>query len=96
MAGGRIDLCIISMCFVSFLSNSAYALIAPFLPFEFQKNGVPLTMMGYIFRYPSHKADASQHVFPCCHSVLTFGGSSPLKTREEALHSDRTLHNGKC
>ncbi len=47
----KFDLCIFSMCFVSFLSNSAYAIIAPFLPFEFEKNDIPLTMMGYIFRY---------------------------------------------
>jgi MFS family permease len=37
------------MCFVSFLSNSAYALIAPFLPFLFAEQGIPLGFMGYIF-----------------------------------------------
>ena len=31
------------------LSNSAYALIAPFLPLELSKEGVPLELFGYIF-----------------------------------------------
>lgn len=31
------------------LSNSAYALVAPFLPIELEKKGVPLSLFGYIF-----------------------------------------------
>ncbi len=37
------------MCATSGLSNSAYALIAPFLPFEFKEKGVPQVMVGWIF-----------------------------------------------
>jgi MFS family permease len=46
---GKLDLTILSMMFVSFLSNSAYALIAPFLPFLFAEKGIELSLMGYIF-----------------------------------------------
>lgn len=35
-----LDLTIISMFAITALSNSAYALIAPFLPFEFEKKEV--------------------------------------------------------
>lgn len=45
----KIDVCIASMCLVSFLSNSAYALIAPFLPFLFAEKGISLGFMGIIF-----------------------------------------------
>jgi MFS family permease len=31
------------------MANSAYAIIAPFLPFEFQRKGIDETWMGYIF-----------------------------------------------
>jgi MFS family permease len=31
------------------LSNSAYAIIAPFLPFEFKKKGIDQEWIGYIF-----------------------------------------------
>lgn len=34
---------------ITALSNSAYALIAPFLPFEFAKKGVNPHVMGYVF-----------------------------------------------
>lgn len=45
----KLDLVVCSMFFITALSNSAYALIAPFLPFEFERKGVDLTLMGYIF-----------------------------------------------
>ena len=45
----KFDLIICSMFTITALSNSAYALIAPFLPFEFARKGVDLTLMGYIF-----------------------------------------------
>jgi len=47
--GLPLDLTICSMFFITALSNSAYALVAPFLPFEFQRKGVHQETMGYIF-----------------------------------------------
>lgn len=44
-----VDVTVLSLMFVSLLSNSAYSLCAPFLPFEFARKNVPLTMNGYIF-----------------------------------------------
>ena len=41
------------MCMITALSNSAYALIAPFLPIELVSQGVPLYMFGYIFSFYS-------------------------------------------
>jgi hypothetical protein len=46
----KLDLTLFSICLVSALSNCGYALIAPFLPLEFESKGVSLTLMGYIFR----------------------------------------------
>ncbi len=43
------DLTIISMFAITALSNSAYALIAPFLPFEFEKKSIDQSLVGYIF-----------------------------------------------
>lgn len=37
------------MCLITALSNSAYALIAPFLPIELARFGVPIWLFGYIF-----------------------------------------------
>jgi len=37
---GFLDVTIISMFSITALSNSAYAIIAPFLPFEFEKKGI--------------------------------------------------------
>lgn len=45
----KCDLGLISMCTITILSNSAYALIAPFFPIELIKVGVPIEMFGYIF-----------------------------------------------
>jgi MFS family permease len=46
---GIIDATIFSMFVITALSNSAYAIIAPFLPFEFEKKGISQSMVGYIF-----------------------------------------------
>ena len=46
---GFFDLTIVSIFFITALSNSAYALIAPFLPFEFKKKGINQSVVGYIF-----------------------------------------------
>jgi hypothetical protein len=46
----KCDVGLISMCTITMLSNSAYALIAPFLPIELVKVGVPIELFGYIFR----------------------------------------------
>lgn len=40
---------LISMCLITLVSNCAYALIAPFLPLELIKAGIPLHLFGYIF-----------------------------------------------
>lgn len=45
-----IDFTIIGICAITTLSNCAYALIAPFMPLEFERKGVPLSLSGYIFR----------------------------------------------
>lgn len=37
------------MCIITVLSNCAYALIAPFLPIELVRIGVPVELFGYIF-----------------------------------------------
>ena len=44
-----VDLVVLGMMFIITLSNSAYSIIAPFMPFEFQNKGVDLSLMGYIF-----------------------------------------------
>jgi len=52
-AGGGGDLpmngLVISILGITALSNSAYAIIAPFLPFEFQSKDIDQTWIGYIF-----------------------------------------------
>ena len=45
----KCDCKLLSLCLITLLSNSAYALIAPFLPQELQIKGIPLYMFGYIF-----------------------------------------------
>jgi|JI9StandDraft_1071089.scaffolds.fasta_scaffold275962_1 MFS family permease len=40
---------VVAMLSVTCLSNSAYAMVAPFLPFEFQRKGISQTYMGYVF-----------------------------------------------
>jgi MFS family permease len=40
---------VLSILGITALSNSAYAIIAPFLPFEFEKKGVEASWLGYIF-----------------------------------------------
>lgn len=37
------------ICISTFVSNSAYMLIAPFLPLEFKMKGVSQDMVGIIF-----------------------------------------------
>jgi hypothetical protein len=37
---GNIDITLVSMLMITALSNSAYAVIAPFLPFQFEEKGV--------------------------------------------------------
>lgn len=46
-----LDWTILGLCAITTLSNCAYALIAPFMPLELAKKGVPLSLSGYIFRY---------------------------------------------
>lgn len=38
---GFLDVTIVSMFTITALSNSAYAIIAPFLPFELEMKGIP-------------------------------------------------------
>lgn len=45
----RVDLPLVSICFINILSNGGYALIAPFLPIELKNKGVDEAVMGYIF-----------------------------------------------
>ena len=40
---------VVSILGITALTNSAYAIIAPFLPFEFEKKGVDSSWLGYIF-----------------------------------------------
>lgn len=44
-----LDTTIVSMFVITALSNSAYAIIAPFLPFEFERKNIDLSLIGYIF-----------------------------------------------
>ena len=46
---GILDITITSMFIITALSNSAYALIAPFLPFEFERKLLDSSLMGYVF-----------------------------------------------
>ena len=43
------DALVISILSITALSNAAYAIIAPFLPFEFKRKGVDQNWIGYIF-----------------------------------------------
>lgn len=43
------NLTLIGVLAITALSNSAYALVAPFLPFEFEKKGISQDVMGYVF-----------------------------------------------
>lgn len=43
------DVALISMFAITALSNSAYAIIAPFLPYEFAKKEINQSHIGYIF-----------------------------------------------
>ncbi len=43
------DKTVLSLYFIFGLSSSAYAIIAPFLPFEFEKKGFNQSYIGYIF-----------------------------------------------
>lgn len=45
----KFDFTLIVVCFIALLANSAYSLIAPFLPIELQNYGVPLELNGYVF-----------------------------------------------
>ena len=45
----KCDCGLISICVITGLSNSAYALIAPFLPIELVRVNVPVYLFGYIF-----------------------------------------------
>ena len=40
---------VISILGITALSNSAYAIVAPFLPFEFERKSIDQTWIGYIF-----------------------------------------------
>ena len=44
-----IDGLVISILSITALANSAYAIIAPFLPFEFKRKGIDQDWIGYIF-----------------------------------------------
>lgn len=44
-----IDALVISILSITALANSAYAIIAPFLPFEFERKGVDQNWIGYVF-----------------------------------------------
>lgn len=37
------------MVFVTMLANSAYSIVAPFLPVEFQQKGISASVTGYVF-----------------------------------------------
>lgn len=45
----KIDLCLVSLVLTSMLSNSGYALIAPFMPVELKNKGISVRWFGYIF-----------------------------------------------
>jgi DHA1 family multidrug resistance protein-like MFS transporter len=40
---------VISILSITAISNSAYAIIAPFLPFEFKRKEIDQSWIGYIF-----------------------------------------------
>lgn len=43
------DITIASVLLITAMSNSAYALVAPFLPFEIEKKGIGQHTMGFVF-----------------------------------------------
>lgn len=45
----KCDCALVSLCILTVLSNSAYALIAPFLPIKLAEKGIPMYMFGFIF-----------------------------------------------
>jgi predicted MFS family arabinose efflux permease len=45
----KCDSSLVVMCLITLLSNCAYALIAPFLPLELKRVGIPTELFGYIF-----------------------------------------------
>ena len=45
----KYDCALICLCVITILSNSAYALIAPFLPNKLAEKKIPLHMFGWIF-----------------------------------------------
>lgn len=44
-----VDGLVISILVITAITNSAYAIIAPFLPFEFKKKQIDQDWIGYIF-----------------------------------------------
>ena len=48
-----IEKIIIWILFCTLISNSAYALVAPFLPLEFERKGISGTYVGMIFAFYS-------------------------------------------
>ena len=49
----KIDRPLVSMIILTSLSNSAYGLVAPILPFELVRKGVPVYLFGWIFGFYS-------------------------------------------
>ena len=45
----KCDCSLICLCVITVLSNSAYALIAPFLPTKLAEKNIPLHLFGYLF-----------------------------------------------
>ena len=43
------DKTLVSVFLITLVSNSAYAIMAPFLPFEFDKKNISQSLIGYIF-----------------------------------------------
>ena len=44
-----IDALVVSILSITAIANSAYAIIAPFLPFEFKRKNIDQSWIGYIF-----------------------------------------------
>ena len=45
----KLDRFLVCMCLVNAISNSGYALIAPFLPVNLKAKGIDVSWFGYIF-----------------------------------------------
>ena len=43
------DIGILAILSITALSNSAYAIVAPFMPFEFANKGISQQWVGYVF-----------------------------------------------